>query len=240
MRKIHIANAASRNAVVTGVPVTTDFEINMGKDGKSATFKRFVAAGENKLDADLFTEFKGEYSKALIESDPEIDFDSVGRFIESTQSVFLSSQGEPLFAAPSVVEVTLDPSGAEISRKAPVEIAPTMHETIPLRWTGKKMPKGDVVRKFLFKRTMQLMHNDGVTFDFLHAMAKELHEENSMVLLAAGANGKDPVILQVNGTPYRGFLEGRIEGDKFILLLHLSNMELKKPVLVAKSEGSDE
>ena len=36
MRKIHIANAASRNAVVTGVPVTTDFEINMGKDGKSA------------------------------------------------------------------------------------------------------------------------------------------------------------------------------------------------------------
>ena len=240
MRKIHIANAASRNAVVTGVPVTTDFEINMGKDGKSATFKRFVAAGENKLDADLFTEFKGEYSKALIESDPEIDFDSVGRFIESTQSVFLSSQGEPLFAAPSVVEVTLDPSGAEISRKAPVEIAPTMDEAIPLRWTGKKMPKGEVVRKFLFKRTMQLMHNDGVTFDFLYAMAKELHDENSMVLLAAGANGKDPVILQVNGTPYRGFLEGRIEGDKFILLLHLSNMELKKPVLVAKSEGSDE
>jgi hypothetical protein len=46
--------------------------------------------------------------------------------------------------------------------------------------------------------------------------------------------------LQVNGTPYRGFLEGRIEGDKFILLLHLSNMELKKPVVSAKSEGSDE
>ena len=240
MRKIHIANAASRNAVVTGVPVTTDFEINMGKGGKSATFKRFVAAGENKLDADLFTQFKGEYSKQLIESDPEIDFDSVGRFIESTQSVFLSASGEPLFAAPSVVEVTLDPSGAEISRKAPVEIAPTMDDSIPLRWTGKKMPKGEVVRKFLFKRTMQLMHNDGVTFDFLHAMAKELHDENVMVLLAAGSTGKDPVILQVNGTPYRGFLEGRIEGDKFILLLHLSNMELKKPVVAAKSEGSDE
>ena len=240
MRKIHIANAASRNAVVTGVPVTTDFEINMGKGGKSATFKRFVAAGENKLDADLFTQFKGEYSKQLIESDPEIDFDSVGRFIESTQSVFLSASGEPLFAAPSVVEVTLDPSGAEISRKAPVEIAPTMDDSIPLRWTGKKMPKGEVVRKFLFKRTMQLMHNGGVTFDFLHAMAKELHDENVMVLLAAGSTGKDPVILQVNGTPYRGFLEGRIEGDKFILLLHLSNMELKKPVVAAKSEGSDE
>ena len=88
--------------------------------------------------------------------------------------------------------------------------------------------------------TKNILDNDGVTFDFLHAMAKELHEENSMVLLAAGANGKDPVILQVNGTPYRGFLEGRIEGDEFILLLHLSNMELKKPALVAKSEGSDE
>ena len=138
-----------------------------------------------------------------------------------------------------MVEVTLDPSGNETSRKPPVEIAPTMDESIPLRWTGKKMPKGEVVRKFLFKRTMQLMHNDGVTFDFLHAMAKELHEENSMVLLAAGANGKDPIILQVNGTPYRGFLEGRIEGDKFILLLHLSNMELKKPAN-SKVETADE
>jgi hypothetical protein len=240
MRKIHVANASSRNSIVTGVPVTTHIDITMGKDGKAAEFKRFVAAGEGKLDSDLFSQFGGEYSKKLIDSDPEIDFDNVGRFIEETQSVLLSAKGEPLFAAPSIVEVVLDPAGNEISRGAPKEVAPTMNENIPLRWTGKKMPKSEVVRKFAFKRTMQLVHNDGVTFDFLFNMAKELANENDMVLLAAGAQGKDPIVLQVNGTPYRGFLEGRVEGDKFLLLLHLSNMELKKPAFTNSAEAQDE
>ena len=230
MKKIHIANATSRNSIISGVAVTTEIDLIMGKDGKQAEFKRFVSAGEKKLDADLFAQFKGEYSKQLIESDPEIDFENVGRFIEDTQGVLLNSKGEPLFAAPAIVEVVLDASGNEVSRGAPKEVAPTMNETIPLRWTGKKMPKSEVVRKFVFKRTMQLVHNDGVTFDFLFNMAKELATENVMVLLAAGPQGKDPIILQVNGSPYRGFLEGRVEGDKFLLLLHLSNMELKKPV----------
>jgi hypothetical protein len=71
-------------------------------------------------------------------------------------------------------------------------------------------------------------------------MAKELANENVMVLLAAGAQGKDPIVLQVNGTPYRGFLEGRVEGDKFLLLLHLSNMELKKPAFTNSAEAQDE
>ena len=53
-------------------------------------------------------------------------------------------------------------------------------------------------------------------------------------------SGKDPIVLQLNGTAYRGFLEGRVNGETFILLLHLSNMELKKPVeKPAKSEGEE-
>jgi hypothetical protein len=34
--------------------------------------------------------------------------------------------------------------------------------------------------------------------------------------------------MQTNGIPYRGFLEGRIDGEKYQLLLYLSNMELKR------------
>jgi hypothetical protein len=29
------------------------------------------------------------------------------------------------------------------------------------------------------------------------------------------------------GTPYRAFLEGRVDGDKYALILRLTNMELK-------------
>ena len=83
---------------------------------------------------------------------------------------------------------------------------------------------------------MQLRHVDGVTFDFLHAMATELATEDVMVLLGAGETGKDPLIMQMNGSPYRGFLEGRIHEDSYILLLHLSNMELKRPAAKTKTE----
>jgi hypothetical protein len=69
-------------------------------------------------------------------------------------------------------------------------------------------------------------------------MAQELHEKDSVMLLAAGEGGKGPLVLQSNGSPYRGFLEGRIEGETFLLLLHLSAMELKKPA--AKAEKGDE
>jgi hypothetical protein len=79
------------------------------------------------------------------------------------------------------------------------------------------------------KRTIQLRHVDGVTFDFLFGIAKELHEKDSVMLVGAGSKGKDPLLLQLNGSPYRGFLDGRIKGDEYLLLLHLSSMELKRP-----------
>ena len=44
-----------------------------------------------------------------------------------------------------------------------------------------------------------------------------------------GSKGRDPLIFQENGSPYRGFLEGRVDGQKYKLLLHLSNLELRAP-----------
>jgi hypothetical protein len=35
--------------------------------------------------------------------------------------------------------------------------------------------------------------------------------------------------MQQNGVPWRGFLEGRVDGDRHCLILRLSNMELKAP-----------
>jgi hypothetical protein len=61
-------------------------------------------------------------------------------------------------------------------------------------------------------------------------MATELDDEESMMLVGGGPKGRDSLVFMENGTPYRGFLEGRIQGEKYQLLLHLSNMELKLPV----------
>ena len=122
----------------------------------------------------------------------------------------------------------------EKERRDPENIPANVDDELPVRWTGKKMPKVSVAVNFAFKRTIQVRHVDGLTYDYLYEMAKELHDESVMVLIGAGQTGKDPLVFQANGMPYRGFLEGRVDGKKYQLLLHLSNMELKKVKAQAK------
>ena len=50
-----------------------------------------------------------------------------------------------------------------------------------------------------------------------------------VVLLGAGPKGVAPLVFQTNGSPYRAFLEGRVQDNAYQLLMHLSNMELKLP-----------
>ena len=111
----------------------------------------------------------------------------------------------------------------------PQDVPANVNESSPVTWTGRKMPKAEVVHLFAFRRTLQVRHVDGLTFDFLYGMAKELADADEVVLIGAGAGGKKPLVFQTNGTPCRGFLEGRVDGDRYKLLLHLSNMELKLP-----------
>ena len=43
------------------------------------------------------------------------------------------------------------------------------------------------------------------------------------------SEGRDPLVFSDNAVPYRAFLEGRVKGKAYQLLLHLSNLELKMP-----------
>jgi hypothetical protein len=149
----------------------------------------------------------------------------------------LNKENQPLYCAPEILEIIYGPDGKEVERRTPVDIAPNVNEGTPVKWTGKLLPRTDLIRKYGIKRTMQLRHVDGVTFDFLYAIAKELDEKDSVALIAGGEGGKGPLVLQANGSPYRGFLDGRIDGDKFLLLLHLSAMELKKPAAKTEKEA---
>ena len=228
--RIHISNSSARNATVVAVSLKANETIVPAKDGKTVIFKRYIAAGEGKLHADLVSQLGDDYGQEIIKSDPEIDFETVGRSIESTTSVLMDKSGNPLYCAPEILEIIYDPNGNEVERKTPVDISPNVNEEIPLKWTGRLIPRTDLIRKYAVKRSMQIKHADGVTFDFLHNIAKELDEKNSVMLLTAGSDGKSPLVFQTNGTPYRGFLEGRVSEDSFLLLLHLSNMELKRPL----------
>lgn len=236
--KIHISNSTNRDATIVATTLPAKEKVTPSKGGKPVSFQRYVAAGEGKTHDSLAATLGDTYSQALIDGDPEIDLEMVGRTIDGTNTVLLDIENQPLFCAPEIFEIIYGPDGKEVERRTPVDIPPNVNEDIPVKWTGKLIPRSELVRKYGIKRTMQLRHVDGVTYDFLFAIAKELDEKDSVMLLGAGDGGKGPLVLQSNGSPYRGFLDGRINGDTFVLLLHLSAMELKKPA--AKSEKGDE
>jgi hypothetical protein len=169
-----------------------------------------------------------ELARILMEGDPEIDYESAGKKTGPTDRVLLDSEDRVLYAA-SEIEVILDADGDEIERRQPVDSPANIDTERPLAWTGKTFKRLDAVRRFVFSRNYQIRHVDGLMFDFLFAMAKELDRADSLVLIGAGARGTEPIILERNGLPYRGFLEGRIKGDRYLLLLHLSHLELLQP-----------
>jgi hypothetical protein len=164
-------------------------------------------------------------ARILMESDPEIDYEAAGRKTGSTDRVLLDSDDKVLSAA-SEIEVILNSNGNEIERRQPVDTSANIDVEKPLVWTGKAFKRLDAVRCFAFSRNYQILHVDGLTFDFLFSMARELDRMDSLVLIGASAKGTDPIILERNGLLYRGFLEGRINGDKYLLMLHLSHLEL--------------
>ena len=117
-----------------------------------------------------------------------------------------------------------------MERRTPVDPPANGNGDTPIVWTGRMLGRAEAARRFAFSRKCRLRHVDGLTYEFLFAMAKELDEADSLVLVGAGAGGSDPIILERNGLPYRGFVEGRVSGGRYLLVLHLTSLELVVPV----------
>lgn len=167
-------------------------------------------------------------SQILVQGDPEIDLENFGRFLSDTSRVYVNPDNAIVHHI-SHWEIVRDPAGNEKERRPKKLAEPNVATEIPLKWTGKLMKKSEAMRRFVFSGAMQIQHINGLTYDFLHSMAKELAGSESLLLLGGGAKGNEPLTFRRGGLAYRGFLEGRVEGPKYALILHLSNQELKKP-----------
>lgn len=209
-------------------PVKVKKVFQMGLPKEFVSFKRFVAAGENGLHEYLYQELGEDYGQALVDGDPEIDIKNTGKRIMETELVYLTGKGDMLYTPPKIEESIIGPDGLEKERRQPEDIPSNVDDELPVRWSDQKLPTTDVLKNFAFKRTIQIRHIDGLTYDFLYQIASELSEDKCMAMVGTGKNGKKPLIFQTNGNPYRGFLEGRVQGKKYKLLLHLSDMQLKK------------
>ncbi len=242
-RKLHLTNSKGRDATVLFGSLKGKASPSKGLVGHTVVFRRYLASTQDGTHAALShahsEDGAEDYAQALVDGDPEVDMEQIGRVLGDTSQVFLSATGEVMHAPPKMVEVRYGPDGAERERKQPEDRESNANDELPVRWTGRRIKKADAVRRFVFSRTIALSHQDGLTYDYLHGMAQELADSGELVIMGGGEDGKQPLVLQTNGTPYRAFLEGRVDGARYQLLLHLSNMELKLPSSETDAKSTD-
>jgi hypothetical protein len=229
MPTINIANSKGRDAVVGSQSVVKPNKVRwLDEKGRQVQTARLLKSNiVHDLSAlEAKAGGRDKVAQALIASDPEIDLETFGSILKETSRVYVDPDGKIVHKVQQF-EVVKNPDGTERERRPRKVAPPNANTETPLKWSGKLMKKKDVYNKYVFAGKRQIVHINGLTYDFLYAMAKELEETQSLMLLGAGPKANQPLILQRGGQPYRGFLEGRTQGDKYCLILHLSNMELK-------------
>ena len=231
MPEINLSDSRKRDAVVKAVATRVRERLRwVGPDGEFPTSHRLLKSTvDHDLDA-LQARF-GEpaaIAEALVSSDPEVDLERFGQSLWFLSRVFINPQEKPVYQVQQN-ELVFSPSGQVLARRPLQRAEANTNAALPLLWTGRMIAKREAVRRYVFSDLLQILHINGLTYDFLFGMASELAASASLMLLGAGKGGRDPLVFRRGSVPYRGFLEGRVQGDRYALLLHLSNAELKRP-----------
>lgn len=227
---VNISNSKNRDAVVA-------FESLMPKrnvrytdaDGRGVQNRKLLKTDAFHDLPQLLKKSKKieKVADALIKSDPEIDVEAFGMFLTDTSRVYVTEKG--IVHLINEFQVIKNPDGTVRDRRPRKKESQNINIDVPLKWTGKFIKKKDAIGQFVFTNMKQLVHVNGLTFDFLLDMAKTLQKKDSLLLLQGGESGDSPLVMNRGGKAYNAFLEGRVKGDSYCLIMHLSNLELKKP-----------
>lgn len=231
MRGIHIANEKRRDAEVAFESQTERSSIRtVLRNGKEKQNVRVLKSTVEMDEEALAKQFGSwdEVAQALIDVDPELDTEIIGKKLSRTRRLWVDGDDNIAYRV-NLFRTIFNPDGSERERQDINKLPGNVNKEFPLKWTDRMFPRKDIIRRFVFTRSYQLRHINGATFDFLYAMAEELDKQDALVMLGGGQKGNEPILLSRGGQPYRGFLEGRIQEDRYMLILHLTDIELKTP-----------
>ena len=169
-----------------------------------------------------------ELAEHIIESDPEVDLELHGKFITDADRVYVNPQMRPVFRLKEEEHI-FSAKRELVEKRTPRVVLSNIAESDMVKWSGKMLPKRAIIQKVLLTKKYQVKHINGLTFSFLFDLAKQLNENEALMPVGAGEKGNQPLIMSDGGKPYRAFLEGRVRGDSYCLILHLTDQELKAP-----------
>ncbi len=226
MQPITLTNSQKRTAELLLVSTTPPKEIKrvVDRDGQ-----RYEPEAQAIIARIQWTNGKppAEISDALIKGDPEIDFDLIGRPMTPKCRVYVDAKGQVTHNF-NLLEEKLSPTG-EVKGTSPFRVKESNLDH-PLPFSGKFVPVHEAVQKFVFHRCYQVLHRDGLTYDFLMALCAEI-QPKGLLMVRAGLKGNEPLIIKRGGLQAQGFLWGRVQEKKYSCCLFLTFQEMKLPAV---------
>lgn len=172
--------------------------------------------------------------ETIRDEDVEVDVEAAGELIRKGSRLYVNRQLKPVYTF-SIFDMIIRPSGEILERPHQVT-EPNANTVIPLRVLGKKsqlFSPLDIATRFVISSSYFLSHTDGVSYQFLYDIAHKLAQEGKFARIQAydpQTKEKSPLVLARGRQPYAAaFLEGRVRGEEYCLIFHLSNQELKTP-----------
>lgn len=235
LRRIRLADHRWREATVVLVPCRKPPAITYADscDAPVRFTRRIKSTDATSYNALLSRYGDPEFlSRVLIDGDPEVDMEAAGCEAGPCDRVHVGADGKPLYSA-RMVEIIHDCKGNEIVRREPENTPANLVPDTSSVWSGKLIPRSEAVLRYAFTRAYQVRHGNSLEYDFLFGLAKHLEDRDALALVGSGSKGTGPLILERNGTPMKGFLEGRVKGETYLLTLHLASFDLKTPEVLS-------
>jgi len=180
--------------------------------------------------------------ETLVRDDPELDFELAGSEIDADNAT--PAWFDPTAATPVPIgdfadtDIVYDANGVEKARRPHLVRRSNLNELHPVK-VGKRRPVAETLAAFAFKQSLQLTHVDGLTFEFLRELARDLAQKGEIAVVGAGPKGVAPLVLREAGSAYRAFLHGEVDAQgRYKLLLLLSDQELKLPEAGQQEAGA--
>jgi len=230
---IHLATEDGRNARVPLLRPRrlTPATVKVTATGEEVTTKA-VHRGNRHLDPASID------PQSLIDADPEIDLDNVGRILTDTTRAYRRPGSHALEGNFQVIVTTYAADGTVKERKPYVPREANINDVSPVR-LGKHIPLVELFQRFVFHNQLYIAHHDGLQHEFLFEVARSLEAAEAAETLGAGPRGNLPLVLQHGGAPTRAFLIGSTEGERYSLRVLLTRQELKVPAAAAAVSAPD-
>lgn len=208
--------------------------------GERVKNQRFIVFNKEKRD-ELLLE-KNDLLNELIVSDPDVDIEIAGKHVSSTTRITVNQKYEPVYSY-ILYDVLEKPNGDIIERPHQKSLG-NINSKIPMIIMDKLHDPQELALQYIFRKHYYITHSDGVTYKFLYDIASKLAQSSKFAEIETFnplTKKREPLVLVDGGRKFpRAYVEGKVDGNSYCLILHLSDQELMKPIQYDTEEQQKE